>query len=338
MSSNDGIGRDRGGPLGGGRAWQVDASLSVESFMRKDVAYLRENMWLDAAVGFLSERGLREAPVLDGDGRPVGVLYIDDVEREPGIDVDRTDEAEQGFATELMRGYGLGAGFHLDGHGRLRVREVMVPYIPEISVDTSIASAALVMYDNQLEHVMVVGDDGLAVGTFSREELVHWLVDQTSGRAVSVTGPARCLRDVMLPAITVRRRASLFTARDLMTTHDREELPVVEGGRVVGMVSVTDIYGLIAAHRDDDGWMQELLVEDVMKPPTHICGPGDSLDSALRLMKAGGGLSEGASARCVLVEEDGRLLGVVTARDLDAPLELSDPDPAHTLGPGVFPR
>jgi CBS domain-containing protein len=315
--------------------------MSVGAFMRTDVAYLRENMWVDAAGAFLAERGLHDAPVLDADGRPVGVLYVDDVEADDPLlvsDRPRGDEDDGddgvGFGNALLRDYGLRTGFHLDGRNRMRVREVMVPYIPEISADASIASAALIMYDNQLDHVMVVGDDGRAVGTFSREELVHWLVEQTSGRAASATfrGRAgRCLRDVMQPAITVRRRASLFTARDLLTTHDREELPVVEGGRVVGIVCEKDIYGMMAAHRDDDGWMQELLVEDVMKPAPVSCAPGDKLESALGLLAA-----PGAGARSLLVEQDGRLLGVVNARDLGSPVELIEPPPhGHA---GISPR
>jgi CBS domain-containing protein len=346
----------------GARAWQVDASLPVSTFMRTDVAYLRENMWVDAAVGFLSDRGLRDAAVLDADGRPVGVLYVDDVESEDssvdpppdtlddpfmsGIAARPRKAGEEGddglgFANALLRDYGLRAGFHLDGRRRLRVREVMVPYIPEISAEASIASAALVMYDNQLDHVMVVGDDGRAVGTFSREDLVHWLVDQTSGRAASASirsGAGRCLRDVMQPAITVRRRASLFTARDLLTTHDREEMPVVEGGRVVGVVSEKDIYGMMAAHRDQqdrDGWMQELLVEDVMKPATAVGAPGDKLESALALLSRQPG-----GPRCLLVEQDGRLLGVISARDLSGPVDLLDTgrvSPSARPG-GLFPR
>ena len=345
----------------GARAWQVDASVPVSSFMRTDVAYLRENMWVDAAVSFLTERGLRDAPVLDADGRPVGVLYVDDVETEdPLTDVpdDRFDPVSAagatgqqrqtkgqevggddglGFANALLRDYGLRAGFHLDGRRRLRVREVMVPYIPEISAEASIASAALVMYDNQLDHVMVVGDDGRAVGTFSREGLVQWLVDQTSGRAGDASirsRVGRCLRDVMQPAITVRRRASLFTARDLLTTHDREELPVVEGGRVVGVVAEKDIYGMMAAHRDDDGWMQELLVEDVMKPATAVFAPGDKLESAVALLS-----QQPNGPRCLLVEQDGRLLGVVSARDLTGPAELIDRGAlSQGARSGLFPR
>ena len=108
----------------------------------------------------------------------------------------------------------MGPGFHLDGQRRLRVREVMVPYVPEISAEASIASAGLVMHDNQLDHVMVVGDDGRAVGTFSREELIDWLVEQTSGESAVESGRGRCLRDIMRPVISVRRRASLLTARD----------------------------------------------------------------------------------------------------------------------------
>ena len=343
------------------RAWQVDASVPVSAFMRTDVAYLRENMWVDAAVGFLCDRGLRDAAVLDADGRPVGVLYVDDVESEdstvdasaessddpfsasvarprtPGPSGEESDDG-LGFANALLRDYGLRAGFHLDGRRRLRVREVMVPYIPEIAAEASIASAALVMYDNQLDHVMVVGDDGRAVGTFSREDLVHWLVDQTSGRATSAairSGAGRCLRDVMQPAITVRRRASLFTARDLLTTHDREELPVVEAGRVVGVVAEKDIYGMMAAHRDDDGWMQELLVEDVMKPATAVGAPGDKLESALTLLSRQPG-----GPRCLLVQQDGRLLGVINARELSQPSDLLDPGrlSAGARPGGLFPR
>jgi CBS domain-containing protein len=355
----------------GARAWQVDASVPVSSFMRTDVAYLRENMWVDAAVRFLIERGLREAPVLDADGRPVGVLYVDDVDTEdpltdslddssldplkhpfePALPVLAGDSSGQqrqakgqeagddglGFANALLRDYGLRAGFHLDGRRRLRVREVMVPYIPEISAEASIASAALVMYDNQLDHVMVVGDDGRAVGTFSREGLVQWLVDQTSGRASNASirsGVGRCLRDVMQPAITVRPRASLFTARDLLTTHDREELPVVESGRAVGVVSEKDIYAMMAAHRDDDGWMQELLVEDVMKPATAIFAPGDKLESAVALLSR-----QPNGPRCLLIEQDGRLLGVVSVRDLTGPAQLVDREAASTgARSGLFPR
>jgi CBS domain-containing protein len=314
-------------------SWQVDAGLAVARFMRQEVAYLRENMWVDAAVDFLNERGLRDAPVLDDDGRPVGVLYVDDVETEEsfaeferggGEEIELASRYESESA--LMRGYGLGPGFHIDGRRRLRVREVMVPYIPEIAADASIASAALVMHDNQLDHVMVVGDDGRAVGTFSREELVQWLVDQTGGlRRAPVPGVrARCLRDVMHPAISVRRRASLLTARDLLTTHDLHELPVLEGGHVVGLVLEADLYGLMNAHRDgesdddqtshghqetSDRWMQELLVEDVMKPAPAAYHPEDSLANVLASSPIGD---------CLLVEQEGRLIGVVSTRDLRA--------------------
>ena len=89
----------------------------------------------------------------------------------------------------------------------------------------------------------------------------------------------------MRPLITVRRRASLLTARDLLATHDLEELPVVEGGRVVGVVCEGDIYGIVSAHRDDDGWMQELLVEDIMKAPPLVRGPDE---------RAGGGAAAAA--------------------------------------------
>jgi CBS domain-containing protein len=314
-------------------AWSVDAGMPVARYMKTEVAYLRDNMWVDAAVNFLEARGLRDAPVLDQEGRPVGVLYVDDVESEAAfVEVataaadeneslrqtmiaervhDRSDDRlEDRFTSLLLRRHGLGSGFHLDGGPRLRVSEVMVPYVPEIGAEASIVTAALIMRDNQLGHVMVVGDDGRAVGVFSREDLVRWLVEETHRRPARETGTGRCLRDVMRPVIAVRRRATLTTARDLMTTHDLNELPVVEGGRVVGVVTELEIAGMLSAHRDDDGWMQELLVEDVMNAPALIGAPSDPI-AGLRLEEAHGG--------CVLVAEHGRLIGIVTERDLGPP-------------------
>jgi CBS domain-containing protein len=299
-------------------AWAVDAGVPVAHFMKTDVAYLRDNMWVDAAVNFLEARGLHDAPVLDQEGRPVGVLYVDDVESESAFvemasfpdelgDLASDAAAEDRFTSLLLRRHGLGSGFHLDGGPRLRVRDVMVPYVPEIAAESSIAAAALVMQDNQLGHVMVVGDDGRAVGMFSREDLVRWLVEETHRRPARAAGSIRCVRDVMRPVITIRRRATLTTARDLMTTHDLAELPVVEGGHVVGVVTELEIATMLNAHRDDDGWMQELLVEDVMNAPALVAGPDDPVDS-IHL--------EDAHGHCVLVEDQGRLIGIVTGRDL----------------------
>lgn len=297
-------------------SWTVDAGIPVAQYMKTEVAYLRDNMWVDAAVSFLEARGLHDAPVLDQEGRPVGVLYVDDVESEAAfvevsaaVEEERVGEieAEDRFTSLLLRRHGLGSGFHLDGGPRLRVHDVMVPYVPEIAAESSIAAAALVMRDNQLGHVMVVGDDGRAVGVFAREDLVRWLVEETHKRPAREAGTHRCLRDVMRPVITIRRRATLTTARDLMTTHDLSELPVVEGGRVVGVVTEVEIAGMLNAHRDDDGWMQELLVEDVMNAPALVGAPSDLLEN-VHLDEAHG--------NCVLVAENGRIIGIVTERDL----------------------
>ncbi|HEY0712566.1 MAG TPA: CBS domain-containing protein [Polyangia bacterium] len=300
-------------------AWTVDAGLPVSRYMTTDVAYLRDNMWVDAAVAFLQARDLREAPVLDDDGRPVGMLYVDDVDLEhpliegaasAGVFDEVGDDQAERFADVYLGDQGLGSGFHLDGDEagpRVRVRDVMVPYVPEIAADTSIVAAAMMMRDNGLGHVMVVGDDGRAAGICAREDLVNWLVEETTRRPAPPAGEGLRLRDVMRPVISIRRRATLTTARDLMTTHGLAELPVVEGGRVLGVVTEAEIVGMLNAHRDDDGWMQELLVEDVMAGPVLLGAPSDPVGS-LRLAEAHGG--------CVLVAEHGRLIGVVTERDL----------------------
>ena len=104
----------------------------------------------------------------------------------------------------------------------------------------------------------------------------------------------------------------------------------VPGGRLDALRELINV-------RDDDGWMQELLVEDVMKPAPVSYRPEDSLDSVQAL------LAGGASTSCVLVEQDGRLIGVVSARDLLPRAELLEPgeraSAEHTGGqPGQHPE
>ena len=72
-------------PIGAEQGWRVDASLPVATFMRKDVAYLRENMWVDAAVELPVRARAARRPGPGREGRPVGVLYVDDVETEDSL-------------------------------------------------------------------------------------------------------------------------------------------------------------------------------------------------------------------------------------------------------------
>jgi len=53
--------------------------MSVEDVMTPDVFTLNESCGIPEAVGRMSERGVRRAPVVDAEGSLVGIISIDDL-------------------------------------------------------------------------------------------------------------------------------------------------------------------------------------------------------------------------------------------------------------------
>ena len=91
---------------------------------------------------------------------------------------------------------------------------------------------------------------------------------------------------------------------DIIQKHGRRAVPVVTGGSVVGIITLTDLKGLSQAK-----W-PETLVEQVMtRPPLYTVTPDDELASAMKLM-AEHNLNQ------LLVMRDGELVGVVSRADV----------------------
>lgn len=75
---------------------------------------------------------------------------------------------------------------------------------------------------------------------------------------------------------------SLAEAATLMLDGDCGMLPVVDDGRIVGVVTDRDMYIALATrnHR-----ASEVRVSEVVQTPVHTCGPDDDLQAALATMK-----------------------------------------------------
>ena len=307
---------ERVGALGQG-VWLADAGLPVSRYMKPEVHYLREEMWIDAAAAYLRERGLSDVTVVDDEGRPVGVVSTTElISFSDGIDVAGLDDGGDPASAQEVIEPRLGPGFHLDRRSRGRVRDVMIPYVPVIAADASIASAAAAMLENHLDPLVVVASDGTVVGCMSSRDLALWVVEQThvggerdlEPPSLALSDAGLRLRDIMRPAVAVRREDSLLGVRGILWANDLHEVPVVDGTRVVGVVTEVDIDELIAAHCEDDGWAQDLVVDDVMKAPPILGGPDDPIGSVRAILEAD-------DCACILVEQSGRLLGIVTHRD-----------------------
>ena len=100
----------------------------------------------------------------------------------------------------------------------------------------TVAEAVALLAERRIGAVPVLGDDGAVAGVFSERDVIYCL--EREGRAAL----ERAVSEVMTaPALTVESGESVIAALALMTRRRIRHLPVVEGGRLVGIVSIGDL-------------------------------------------------------------------------------------------------
>lgn len=139
----------------------------------------------------------------------------------------------------------------------MRAEAIMTTPVVEIDPDASIADAARLMLSKGISGLPVIRSDGTLVGIVSegdflrREELgtrrtrPRWLETLVSpGRAADeyVQANGRRIEEVMTAdVVTVSPGTSLSRTVELMTRHHVKRIPVVDGGKVVGIVTRSDM-------------------------------------------------------------------------------------------------
>ena len=100
---------------------------------------------------------------------------------------------------------------------------------------------------------------------------------------------------------------TIADAARLMKSEDVGPLPVVEGDRLVGMVTDRDIVLRVVAEGKDP---QSATVGEIASRDLITVDPQQDLDEALRLM------AQHQVRRLPVVEEDGRLVGILAQADV----------------------
>jgi CBS domain-containing protein len=116
------------------------------------------------------------------------------------------------------------------------------------------------------------------------------------------------IRDVMTSnPCTIDAEKSVAYAAKMMLEEDVGLAPIVEGDMLIGMLTDRDIATRVAAEgRNPD----QVKVRDVASKQLITIDPGQDLDEALRMM------AKHQVRRLPVVEEDGRLVGVVAQADI----------------------
>ena len=119
---------------------------------------------------------------------------------------------------------------------------------------------------------------------------------------------AKTIRDLMTPnPTTVEPSTPVVEAARQMRDQDVGPIPIVDGDRLVGILTDRDIAIRVVADGLD---VQSTAVGDVASRELVTIDPDQPLDEALRLMQ------EHQVRRLPVTEEDGRLVGILAQADV----------------------
>jgi len=128
------------------------------------------------------------------------------------------------------------------------VREHMTPNPITVEPTCSVAKAHRLMQEHGVRHLPVIDQSNL-VGIITRGDILEAYASN-SGRLDLFPSDdpwsATPVAELMTPnPVTIDPNTTVLEAADLMFQHDIGSLPVVEEGRLIGIITETDIFHLV---------------------------------------------------------------------------------------------
>ena len=159
----------------------------------------------------------------------------------------------------------------------MTIRDVMTTHVVTVAVTTHLRDVAQLLGDRRISGLPVVGPDGAVVGVVSEADflvkaqgpdaiqhrpLSRLLGDSIATREQLAKISATTAGEAMTsPAITIEPNRRINEAAQLMTAHRVNRLPVVEDGRLIGIVTRSDI---VRAYVRTDSELAGAIRDDVL--------------------------------------------------------------------------
>ncbi len=122
----------------------------------------------------------------------------------------------------------------------MEVRNFMTSLVVTAESDTPVREAAKLMALDDVGSLIVTKSDVLA-GLVTRREIIGARLFSEEAYQTLVVG------DIMItPVVTVGPEADLGQVIGLMNKTGKRRIPVIEGNDIIGMVSASDIIGVLA--------------------------------------------------------------------------------------------
>lgn len=221
------------------------------------------------------------------------------------------------------------------------VRDVMTTTVLAVRRETPLKEVARLLVERRISGLPVIDDEGQVVGVVSEADLLvkeqgpDAVPRGTLDRLLGESGQARQLRAkaeartageaMTAPAITIDAAASVHRAAAQMIERRVNRLPVVDAGRLVGIVTRAD---LVRSFVRSDAQLEQTIREDVLLKALWIAPDQVAVDVVDGIATLRGRVDRRSTAAMVahMVEIVPGVVGVsaeiawsVDDRDIDAP-------------------
>ena len=274
--------------------------MQVRDICTVDVVTIGVDESIDEAIRLLEEHQIRHLPVVR-DGVPVGMVSQGDVFASVG-GISSGDRVSTDDPTVLHA-------------GPTRVEEIMTTNVAALPPDKPLAEAAQLMLDQEIATVVLTENSRIA-GIVSERDYLRRFFDG----------------DFIAPESWSLQRAGDHMSEDVrVTSPDKDvyallremrgqihHLPVIENGKLVGVLSDHDVWRALARHRIErirnPAHEQIRLVENcdarhIMHSDVVTIAPDETLAIAARLMIE-------KQVGCTPVVEAEKLVGMITKTDI----------------------
>jgi CBS domain-containing protein len=186
----------------------------------------------------------------------------------------------------------------------MHIRDVMTRDVMVVRMDTPVKEAAGLLLQYRVSGAPVVDESGNLVGVVSELDFVRPIessagrrrpkrLSSASGISPGISMVAQVMRS---PAITIEAGAPLRDAASLMLTHGIKRLPVLEGNRLVGIVTRAD---LLRAFVRSDETIQDAVRDEVLGRAMWLDPAAFDVTVADGLVSLGGSVDRRSTAEII---------------------------------------
>ena len=178
--------------------------------MTTNVITVDPNTSVQVLATLLSERGISGVPVVEADGRLVGVVTEGDLLHRTETGTERRTERRRARWLDTIGSDQEAARDYVKAHGR-SVREVMTREVISVTDTTELADIATLLETKRIKRVPVLRD-GRLVGIVSRANLVRALAMTRSEPAAEVDSDDRTIRERLLAELKGQEWVHIWAA------------------------------------------------------------------------------------------------------------------------------